>query len=492
MTSPPESDHEYGARIHRLFGAPPAPWVRETDTDHDVLVVGGGQAGVAIGFALRRAGIASTSVIDAASPGGTGVWTTIARMRRLRTPKAWPEPEFGFPELSFRAWYERRHGVAAYDELERIPRLDWAEYLSWVEAIVRVPVRHRTRLVGIEGHPTHVAAHLELTAEDGSTRRVTETTRKLVFANGVAGTGGPQVPAALAGLPRTLWAHTGDDIDFAALRGRRVAVVGAGASALDAVGTALEAGAAEVHLFTRRSELIVQGGGFPPGNLGARENFHRRSDADRWQLKVGLARAGRSCTLESVQRASAYDGFRVHLSAGWAAAAPEGAGLRVEAADGSHHFDFAIAGTGYQYDPATSPDLGPIAARIALWEDRYQPPAELADASLGRWPYLGEGYELQEKVPGSAPWLHRIHVFSAAAAMSFGLPVGDVASLSTGVPRLVDALGRDLHFEDLDLAAAAPRPDAATAPAGQAPDHRAVYAHAVWSPADEQRAVPVV
>lgn len=158
-----------GDRIRRLFGEPPANWVRPTGTDHDVLVVGGGQAGLGIGFALRRAGIGRFSVIDAAAPGATGVWTTTARMRTLRTPKAWPEPEFGFPELSFRAWFEERHGIDGYAALDRIPRTDWALYLEWITATVRVPVRHHTRLVDVTPADGGLAVHLRVTGEDGST-----------------------------------------------------------------------------------------------------------------------------------------------------------------------------------------------------------------------------------------------------------------------------------------------------------------------------------
>ncbi|MDX6239016.1 MAG: FAD-dependent urate hydroxylase, partial [Kribbellaceae bacterium] len=411
-------------------------------------------------------------------PGETGVWTTTARMRTLRTPKAWPEPEFGFPELSFRSWYERLHGQAAYNELGRIPRTTWAQYVAWFEQVVGVPVRHETRLVGVTPGADHLALRLAVTRADGGADERIETTRKLVLANGVHGTGGPALPPAFVGLPTHLAAHTGDRIDFGALTGRTVAVLGAGASALDAVGAALEAGAPEVHLFTRRPELIVQG---PKGGggqtLGARENFHRRSDADRWRAKAVAARAGRSCTLESVERAAAFPGFRVHLAAPWHNAQVEDGRVRVDAADGSHLFDFVIAGTGYQYDPRTRPELREIASHVALWADRYQPPADLADESLARFPYLGHGYELIEKHPGAAPWAGRIHVFSAAAGLSFGIPVGDVQSLATGIPRLIDALGNDLYFEDQQLAEP---PAQASAPAESL---RAVYEHAIWNPA---------
>lgn len=471
------SEETAGERVLRLFGPPPANWVRDTGTDHDVVVVGGGQAGLAVGFALRRAGIARSCVIDAAGPGQTGVWTTIARMRTLRTPKSWPEPEFGFPELSFRAWFESRHGRAAYDTLGRIPRLTWAQYLEWVTETLQVPVRHRTELLDIVPTGDVLTLHLRVTDETGSAREIVETTRSLVLANGVEGTGGKNIPDVLAGLPSTLAAHTGDRIDFAALAGRRVAVLGGGASALDAAGTALEAGAAEVHLFVRRPDLIVQGpGGFPPGNLGARENFHRRPDADRWKIKATIARAGRSCTLESVQRSAAFPGFRLHLAEPWHHAHRDGDLIRAQTARDTYDFDFVIAGTGYQYDPSTRPELRTIAEDIALWRDVYTPPTELADDDLGSWPYLGEHYEFVEREPGSAPWLHRVRVFSAGAAFSFGIPVGDVASLSTGVPRLVDAIGRDLFFEDQTL------PPLPTPPAAPRVSLRAHYEHAIVAP----------
>lgn len=467
----------YAARLLRLFGPPPHSWVRESSADHDVLVVGGGQAGLGIGFALRRAGVERFSVVDAAEPADKGVWRSVARMRRLRTPKAWPEPEYGFPELSFRAWYELDHSPEEYDAVERIDRLDWAAYVDWVEQVLGVPVRHRTRVVGLAPAGDHLAVELEVT-EDGGTRRVTETTRKLVFANGVEGTGAPAYPPGFEGLPAHLAAHTADRIDFTALAGRRVAVVGAGASALDAAASALEAGAAEAHLFTRRDQLLVQGpAGYGPQSLGARENYHRLSDADRWAQKLRAARAGRTCTLDSVRRAAVHDGFRVHLSAAWLGAGAVGDRVLVEAADGRHEFDFVIAGTGYRYDPATSPELAGVAHHVALWSDVYRPPADQADVVLGEHPYLGEAYELREKHPGQAPWLGRVHVFNAGAAMSFGMPVGDTQSLPTGIPRLVDALARDLYFEDRAL------PAAPAAPAGAKESYRSTYEHAIWAPA---------
>ncbi len=440
-----------------------------------MVVVGGGQAGLGIGFALRRAGITRVSVLDAAAPGESGVWTTTARMVTLRTPKQWPEPEFGFPELGFRAWYELVYGEQAYERLQRIPRLTWARYIDWIGTHLGIPVRHHTRLTDIAPGPDGLTLTLTLRRPDGTETTIRETTRKLVLANGVEGTGGPYLPPELDGLPTSLLAHTGHDIDFARLAGKTVGVLGAAASAFDAAATALEAGATAVHLFTRRPDLIVQGAGGPSVKLGARNNYHRRGDEARWQQRVLAARAGRSVPLESVTRATAFAGFRIHLDAPWRAATQVGDRVTVDAADGRHTFDFVIAGTGYQYDPHTRAELRGIAGDIALWGDRYRPDGDLADSALARTPYLGTGFQLVEKLPGRASWIGRIHVFSAAAHLSFGYPIGDTQSLAHHIPRLVDALGRDLYFEDQHSPQA---PESAAQPASL----RHHYGHAIWSP----------
>jgi FAD-dependent urate hydroxylase len=54
-------------------------------------------------------------------------------------------------------------------------------------------------------------------------------TRKVVMATGREGLGQPRIPGFMRDVPRRFWAHTSDAIDFAALRGKRVVVVGGGA-----------------------------------------------------------------------------------------------------------------------------------------------------------------------------------------------------------------------------------------------------------------------
>lgn len=254
-------------------------WVPDrSGIDHNVAVIGGGQNGAAFAFALERARIGKVTVIDAApDESRAGVWLTKARMRRLRTPKGVPGPDLGLRELSFQSWYEAQYGAEAYDVFDRISRTDWADYLKWFRDTLSIAIRYGVRLVKIEPAEGHFRLHLET---DG--KPSVETARKIIIANGVAGSGGAYVPPLLAALPASHVAHTSAPIDFERLAGRNVAIVGAAASAFDAAAVALESGAREVHLFARRQHIpatpLIRNRFYP----GAYENYWSLPDAVRW------------------------------------------------------------------------------------------------------------------------------------------------------------------------------------------------------------------
>jgi cation diffusion facilitator CzcD-associated flavoprotein CzcO len=452
------ADQDAGARdALRLIGPDPQNWVPECvgpdgrPIDHNVAIIGGGQSGCAFAFALRRAGIGLVSVIDMAEDeAAAGVWLNAARMNVLRTAKSLPGPELGIPALGFQAWYEARHGREAYAAFERIPRTAWAEYLAWYRNFLAIPVRYRTRLVRIEPASGHFRLHLETAAG----ARV-ETARKMILANGVGGTGGPYIPPVLGeGLPRQLYAHTADAIDFAALRGKIVAVVGGAASAFDAAGMALEAGAASVDLFARRSSLAALPVSRVRGYPGAYDNYDALPDAMRWRQAIRFRRAGSTAPRDAIERVLRFANFRLHLGAPWLAARADSGAIVARAGgaqDAEHRFDFAIAGTGYFVDPNSRPELAEFADRILLWRDCYRPPPDEEDPYLGAHPYLGAGHEYLEKTPGAAPCLGDIHLHNPAGFVSFGWPEGDVPSMKRGIPAIVARISRDLFLADLDL-----------------------------------------
>jgi hypothetical protein len=57
--------------------------------------------------------------------------------------------------------------------------------------------------------------------------------------------------------------------------------------------------------------------------------------------------------------------------------------------------------------------------------------------------------ELLEKVPGTAPYLARIHIFTYAATMSAGPSGASINAMKFAAPRLVAGITRDLFREDI-------------------------------------------
>lgn len=475
----PGSDADFLAReTLRLLGPAPDNWVPDhAGIDHNVAIVGGGQSGSAYAFALRRAGIGRVTVLDAAPDGAlAGVWRTRARMQKLRTPKNLVGPELGLPTLSFQAWYEARHGAEAYAAIDRIARLDWADYLDWYRNFLGVPVRYAKRVVRIEPVTGAALQHFRLHLDVNGQPRI-ETARKVILANGVAGNGAPFVPAVLSqAVAAGLAAHTADAIDFGALRGKTVAVLGAAASAFDAAAVALESGAAAVHLFARRDHIAATPVSRVRAYPGLYDNYHALPDATRWEQAIRYRRAGSTPPADSVERVLKFPQFHLHLSTSLSAAEVESGRIVTEVQGQTLRFDFAIAGTGYLVDPSARAELADIAPHILRWRDRYQPPADARDDELAASPYLGSGLEYLEKTPGAAPWLRDLHVHNPAGFASVGVPLGDVPSMRRDIPGSVARISRDLLLADLALHERRIRADV---PADFGAEF---YAGAVWKP----------
>ena len=440
-------------RALRLIGPDPANWIPDRPgIEHNVAIIGGGQTGGALAFALRRAGIGKVTILEAAADASrTGIWLNAARMTMLRTPKGLPGPELGIPGLSLQNWFEARHGEAAYAAIERIARTDWAAYLSWFRTFLGIAPRYSTKVDRIEAAGDHFRLHLETpdgASPDGAS---IETARKIILATGFLGGGGKYVPNILTDrLPPARYAHTEDAIDFAALRGKTVGVIGAAASAFDAAGVALEHGAAAVHLFCRRDALAaipVIGARF---FAGAIDNYDRLPDADRWGHAVRYFRAGSMTTTDAIARTVAFPNFHLHLSAPWTNAAERDGHAETTIDGTTYRLDYVIAGTGYSGDLPLRPELRDFDGQILRWRDRYAPSPEDRNDMLGAYPYLGSGHELIEKVSGTAPLLRHIHVQNPSGFVSLGLPIGDIPCMRRDIPVIASRIGADFFEADLD------------------------------------------
>lgn len=431
---------------------PAANWVPErTGPDGqralDVLVVGAGMCGQTVGYGLLREGIANIRVIERETHGREGPWNTTARMPILRSPKHLTGPDLGVPSLTFRAWYEAQHGVGGWEKLYKIARLDWLSYLLWVREVVGLKVENGVGLLKLEPAGDLLCA----TLSNGETVHA----RKVVMANGRDGSGGfrwPSFPSFDADDPKRKGRvfHTLEDIDFTKLAGKRLGILGVLATAIDNACTALEAGAAEAICYARRPHLPQvnksKGVSFP----GFQRGQGVLDDDWRWKIYTYMLAAGSPPPHESVLRGQKLPGFSFRFAEPWTDLVVDKDGVTVKTTKGTERFDVVLFGTGFDIDMGRVKELAAFTANIKLWADMRTPEEAKADAEAARYPYLGPGFEFEEKTPGKTPRLNDIHLFNWGSILSQGALAGDIPGLSFGVNRLVPAISNALFRGDIE------------------------------------------
>jgi thioredoxin reductase len=285
--APPQGLAALEARVHQdlqWLALPGKSWTPATVRDGvpviDVAIIGGGQAGMAASVALSHLGIPNV-IYDQSPKDFEGPWATTARMETLRSPKTLTGPALGFPALTFRAWFEAQFGLDAWEALDKIPRLQWMEYLRWFRRVMQLDIRNEHRVLAVQPRADGIVA-LQLQSPAGTS---TVLARRVVVATGRDGLGGASVPPLAAQLPRERWAHSSDVFDYASLKGKRVGVVGGGSSAMDSAATALEEGAARVDLLIRRKELPRINKGKGAGNPGLVNGHLHLPDEWKWRIR---------------------------------------------------------------------------------------------------------------------------------------------------------------------------------------------------------------
>lgn len=411
----------------------------------NVLVVGAGQSGISVLAALMRQHVDGILGIDAADEGREGPWLNFARMNTLRTPKELTGPDLGLSSLMFREWYEAQYGTQAWDSLYRIPRALWAEYLIFIRTAFNVPIRNNVQLRRIRPHGRYLAA--DITTEH---REETLIVRKIVLATGVDGGGSWHVPDNIRALPRDLWAHSSDDIDFSKLADRSIAVIGAAASATDNAATALERGASYVEQFCRREKLQLIQPMKWMGFGGFLRCFGDMDDAWRWRFMSYALDLREPITEDAIVRVSRFPNYRLSFGESCSDIVRDGEKIRIGTRAGYKYFDYLICGTGVSVDKGLRPELADIENQIATWGDRYDPPAEEKNARLARFPYLTGGFAFEPRTPGDSACIGNIHCLNFAATLSMGPSGAAIRPLKYVVPRLVNALIFDLFRDDVE------------------------------------------
>jgi cation diffusion facilitator CzcD-associated flavoprotein CzcO len=238
-----ERSAAWGGRIRLVVGANVKTEQRSGPSDQtiEIAIIGAGPYGLSIAAHLNARDIPFRIF---GSP--MSVWATqMPRGMRLKSEgfaSSLSEPKSEF-------------ALRDYCRQERIPYSDVGEPVS-LETFVAYGLAFQKRFVpNLENRRVtslrREGAGFELLLEDGEkvfARRVVVAVGITYFAN---------VPAVLAGLRPELVSHSSAHGDLAGFRGRRIAVIGAGASALDLAGL-LHAAGASVDLIARAPSIRFQ------------------------------------------------------------------------------------------------------------------------------------------------------------------------------------------------------------------------------------------
>jgi FAD-dependent urate hydroxylase len=447
----PASLEELEARLKRDFELLVMPstkdWLEPREHPEfgpalDVAVIGAGMSGLAAAFVLKCLAIRSLKMFDRSPAGFEGPWATFARMETLRSPPELSGPAFGFSNLTFRAWFEAQFGLDAWRQVHRIPRLQWMDYLRWYRRVIDVPVENDTALIDIGGDKDFVILTLRSPA---GTRKI--AARRVVLANGRDALGGPYTPEMFRGLDPRFVRHSVDDIDFDALRGKVVGVIGAGASAADNAAEALEHGAARVAMMIRRPDMPRINKGMGIGSAGFWVGFHALTHAQKWQIVNYIDEQAVPAPRDSTLRVSRHKNFSLFASCSPLGIEIEDNRVLLNTTRGKLAFDFLILATGLTVDWSQRPEFAALKPHIQLWGDHFTPDGHAGYAQADH-PYVGPSFEFLERAPGAAPWVERIHAFNFPAYLSHGPVSGDIPAISTGAERVANGVAAALFAED--------------------------------------------
>src|SRR3989440_532889 len=340
--------------------------------------------------------------------------------------------------LARRELEQLRYPAPNWEKLHKIDRVEWARYLMWLRETAGLPIENSMAVHSIDLVPGAV----RVTLGNGEVIH----TRKAILAMGREGSGALRWPqfATFDPARRTPGVfHSADDIDFSALKGKRIGILGAGASAFDNAAEALEAGAVQVVLFARRPILPQVNKSKWTAFSGFQHGYASLDDVRRWRFYTYIFSEQVPPPYESVLRCENHPGFSLRFGEPWNDILP---GVTIVTPKGEQLFDAAIVCTGFDVNLTERPEVAPFRDAIETWRSHVAPEEAEQFPEEARSPYLGDAFQLQ----GRLPELARVHVFNWGSTMSHGALAGDIPGLDIGARRLATGIAGDLFLEDAE------------------------------------------
>lgn len=427
---------------------PKKPWVKSHFYHNkkviDVLIVGGGQNGVALAFRLLREGVTNIKIIDQSPSHNEGPWNGFARMRTLRSPKYVVGIDCGYPNLTIKAWWEAKYGKKSWRQLDKIPRIRWHEYIQWFKDMVGVKVENEIKLTDV----IPISSSLFKVIIYNKHILTKLYVRNIVFTNGIEGCGKWNIPDMYKNLPPQYYAHSSSLIRFNELKGKNIAVIGGGASAFDNAAEALENGALNVTMFIRRKSLPTINPHQWMEFSGFMRHYGDLVDKQKWLLMNLFFSFSQPPTQDGYDRCLVFKNFSYYTDCNINNVFYDDSQISIETNFFIKKFDFVILATGFVVDVNSVMELSRFHHLISTWYD-HLPSSEADHYQLKSFPYLSDSFQLTEKNIGSCPILKHIFCYNFGAMLSLSANAS-ISTLKFGIDRLCRGITKQLFIDDFE------------------------------------------
>lgn len=274
----------------------------------DVAIIGAGMSGVTAAFALTLLGIEAV-VFDQSVEGMEGPWQSPALMETLRSPKQVVGPALASPSLTFQAWFKAQFGDEQWDALDKIPRLQWGEYLQWFKTMTAPNVLNQHRLIDTELTPH--GTQLTFQTHNGEQQY---HALHVILATGMESFSEVNIPRFMDNIPKTYWEHSYAGSDYHRFKDKDLAVIGYSAGAMDSLATALEHGARSVELLIRADDMPRVNRGKVAGSAGFTQAYGLMTDAQKWHYSDYVMKAKTPAPHGSTLRVSRHQNAHFNFS----------------------------------------------------------------------------------------------------------------------------------------------------------------------------------
>lgn len=418
---------------------PPKNWIIE-ETNHEipVAIIGAGMSALCLSLALKAQGIPSI-LFEKKKEGDEGPWKEPALMQTLRSPKNLTGPALISPSLTFQAWFKAQFSHQAWESLDKIPRLQWDEYLKWFKKITQPTIYYESELVDL-----HIADQLtEIMIRHSNQDKIYHVVH-CVLAMGIDSLSSPNIPELVQNIPNYLWQHNYDTTNYECFKGLNVAVIGASAGAMDSAATVLEHGAKSVEIICRCNDFPRVNRSKSASNVGYFAFYPEWSDQEKWDFQTYLRKEGTPAPHRSVLRVAKHKNAYFNFSETLQNITFENQKLYLSTKHSCFIVDRLIFATGFKINWHKYKWLYRFSQHIKIWRDINIQQEKNLD--LENYPYLTKDFEFIHKASNES---YNIYCFNYASALSQGPLVGMISGLSHGAMILAEAITRKYYKRQL-------------------------------------------